>query len=185
MARISKNSAISIVRIALFAAIISVTAFVSVPFPVPLTFQTLGIFVSLFTLGGKRGAASVFLYVAIGAIGLPVFSGFTGGVGRLFDITGGFIVGFLLAAVLYIPLSRLAKGLIGHLIVGSVCQILIYVAGVLGYVVFSGVSGTTVGVGAAIISCVLPYIIPDFLKIFFAYLISKRLRSIMNKGIKV
>ena len=184
MAQFSKTSAVSLVRIALFASIISVTAFVSVPFPVPLTLQTLGIFTALFTLGGKRGAASVLLYVAIGAVGLPVFSGFTGGVGRLFDLTGGFIFGFLLAAVLYIPLSRTIKGMTGHLIVGAVCQLVIYVAGVFGYVIVSGVSGATVGVGAAILTCVLPYIIPDFLKIFIAYVISKRLRSIINKGIK-
>ena len=185
MARFSRTSALSVVRIALFAAIISVTAFVTVPFPVPLTLQTLGIFTALFTLDARRGAASVFLYVAIGAVGLPVFSGFTGGIGRLFDPTGGFIIGFLLAALLYVPLSRLIKGAFGYLLVGGICQIVIYTAGVCGYIIFSGVSGTVVGVGAAVLTCVLPYVIPDFLKIFIAYLISKRLRSIMNKGIKV
>ena len=184
MAQFSKTSALSVVRIALFAAIISVTALVSVPFPVPLTLQTLGIFTALFTLGGKRGAASVFLYVAIGAVGLPVFSGFMGGIGRLFDLTGGFIFGFLLAAVLYIPLSRFSKNALGCLIVGGVCQLVIYASGVFGYIIVSGVSGATVGVGAAALNCVLPYIIPDILKIFIAYVISKRLRSIMNKGIK-
>ena len=184
MAQFSKNSALTAVRIALFAAIISVTALVCVPFPIPLTLQTLGIFTALFTLGGKRGAASVLLYVAIGVVGLPVFSGFTGGIGRLFDLTGGFIIGFLIAAVLFIPLSRTLKGAASYLIVGGVCQIVIYLFGVLGYIIFSGVSGATVGVGAAIVSCVLPYIIPDFLKIFIAYVISKRLRSIINKGNK-
>ena len=185
MARISKNSAISIVRIALFAAIISVTALISVPFPMPLTLQTFGIFTALFTLGARRGAASVLLYVAIGAVGLPVFSGFTGGFGRLFDITGGFIIGFILAALAYIPLSRLAGGALGHLLVGAICQLVIYTAGVTGYIIFSGVSGVSVGIGAAMLTCVLPYIIPDFIKIILAYLISKRLRSIMNKGIKL
>ncbi|MBR5139560.1 MAG: biotin transporter BioY [Clostridia bacterium] len=181
MARFSKTSALSVVRIALFAAIISVTAFVSVPFPVPLTLQTLGIFTALFTLGARRGAASVLLYVAIGAVGLPVFSGFTGGVGRLFDLTGGFIFGFLLAAVVYIPLARFAKGAFGYITVGSICQLVIYASGVLGYVIVSGVSGASVGVGSAILTCVLPYIIPDFIKIFISYVISKRLRSIMKK----
>ena len=88
------------VLVALFSAVISVSALVSIPiFSLVITMQTFSIFLALFLLGGKLGTFSVLLYVALGAIGLPVFSGFSGGVSRFFDPLGGFLFGFVFLAL--------------------------------------------------------------------------------------
>ena len=92
--------------ISLFSALIAITSFIAIPIgTLPVTLQTFGVFATLILLGGRRGSISVAVYIALGAVGLPVFSGFSGGLGRLFDATGGFIFGFLAAALVYWLLS--------------------------------------------------------------------------------
>ena len=81
---------------ALMAAFISICAWISVPTTVPFTMQTFAICVAGGLLGAKRGALTVFAYVLLGAIGLPVFSGMTGGIGQLFGTTGGYLIGFII-----------------------------------------------------------------------------------------
>ena len=66
--------------IALMAVLISVCSWLSVPSVIPFTMQTFGVFCALLLLGGKRGSIAVLLYIVMGAVGLPVFSNFTGGV---------------------------------------------------------------------------------------------------------
>ena len=68
---------------ALFAAILAVSAWLTVPGEVPFTLQTFGVFAALGLLGGKRGTIAIALYLVLGAVGLPVFSGFRGGFGVL------------------------------------------------------------------------------------------------------
>ena len=92
-------SVYDLVMVALFAALIAVCAWVTVPGSVPFTLQTMGVFLAVGLLGGKRGTASVLVYILLGAVGMPVFSGFSGGVGRLLGTTGGYIIGFLVAAL--------------------------------------------------------------------------------------
>jgi biotin transport system substrate-specific component len=76
----------------LFAALIAVFAWISIPVSdVAFTLQTLGIFLAFGLLGGKRGSAAVILYLLLGAAGMPVFSGFRGGIGVLLGVTGGFL----------------------------------------------------------------------------------------------
>ncbi len=83
--------------IAVFSALIAVLSMISIPVPmgVPVTLQTFIIAVAGFTLGSGRGMISVLVYIALGAVGLPVFSCFQGGFGALLGITGGFIIGFI------------------------------------------------------------------------------------------
>ncbi len=161
--------------VALMSAFIAVSSFIAIPIPSPvvITLQTLGIYLSLFMLGGKRGTASVLLYVALGAVGLPVFSGFSGGVGRLLDATGGFIWGFVLLAVIYWLLSfltgklfiiRVAVSLAALYLMGSVWYAFVYLGG------FADIP-------YAMLVCVIPFVIPDIVKIFIAYYISKRLKK--------
>ena len=88
---------------ALFAALIVVCSWISVPFNViSFTMQTFAVFFALSFLGGKYGTLAVAVYIAVGAAGLPVFSGFRGGVGALTGATGGYIFGFLLSGAVYI-----------------------------------------------------------------------------------
>ena len=86
---------------ALMAAVTCVLAPLSVPIgPVPISLTNLVIYISLYLLGGRWGTVSCLVYVLIGAAGLPVFSGFAGGLGRLAGPTGGYIAGFLPMALL-------------------------------------------------------------------------------------
>lgn len=100
---------VAMVQIALFAAIIAVCSWIQIPMTVPFTMQTFAVFCALATLGGKGGTISILIYIVLGAVGVPVFAGFTGGIGILFGTTGGYIIGFLFTGLLYwliIPLFR-------------------------------------------------------------------------------
>ena len=96
----SRFSAADLARTGLFAALIIVCTFVTVPLPtgVPLTLQTFAVALGGFLLGPTYGTLAVGVYLLLGAAGLPVFSGFTGGIGRFAGPTGGFLLGFLLLA---------------------------------------------------------------------------------------
>lgn len=86
---------------ALSAAALCVAAPFSLPVgPVPISLATLVIYLSLYLLGGRRTAAAVGVYLALGLVGLPVFSGFAGGPGRLLGPTGGYLLGYLPLALL-------------------------------------------------------------------------------------
>ena len=83
------------VYIGIFTVLIAVCSWISIPAAVPFTLQTFGVFMAVEVLGGKRGTMAVLVYILMGAVGLPVFAGFQGGIGIIFNTTGGYIVGFL------------------------------------------------------------------------------------------
>jgi biotin transport system substrate-specific component len=87
--------------VALGAVLIIICSWLTVPFAVPFTMQTFAVYCALLLLGGRRGLLAVLLYILLGAFGLPVFSGFRGGIGALLGPTGGYILGFLLCALLF------------------------------------------------------------------------------------
>lgn len=76
-------------------ALLAICSWISIPLTIPFTLQTFGIFFICFLFGGKKGTLYVLAYIITGAIGLPVFSGFRGGMSALLDLTGGYIVGFV------------------------------------------------------------------------------------------
>ena len=86
---------------AIGAVLIAVCSWISIPASVPFTLQTFAVFFVLSILGGKRGTVSVLLYILLGAIGIPVFAGFSGGIGVIMGSTGGYIVGFILMGLVY------------------------------------------------------------------------------------
>ena len=88
------------VYIAVFAVLIAICSWISIPTTVPFTLQTFAVFLAVGVLGGKRGSLSVLIYILLGAVGIPVFAGFSGGFGILLGQTGGYIVGFLFSALL-------------------------------------------------------------------------------------
>ena len=120
----SRLTASDLARTGLFAALILVCTHLSIPMPsgVPLTLQTFAVALGGFLLGPVYGTLAVAVYLLLGAAGLPVFSGFTGGIGRFVGPTGGFLWGFLLLACgcglggrRSLPL-RFLPGLAGHLL---------------------------------------------------------------------
>ncbi len=96
----SRFSAADLARTGLFAALILICTHLSIPLPsgVPLTLQTFAVALGGFLLGPVYGTLAAAVYLLLGAAGLPVFSGFTGGIGRFVGPTGGFLLGFLLLA---------------------------------------------------------------------------------------
>jgi len=85
----------------LFAAVLAVLSQLAIPMPgaVPLTLQTFGVALCAYVLGWKLGTLSYLIYFLLGLAGVPVFSNFTGGIGKLFGPTGGFLIGFFLLSV--------------------------------------------------------------------------------------
>ena len=166
-------------HIAVAVALIAVCAWISVPAAVPFTLQTFGIFLCSALLGARRGLIAVACYILLGAIGLPVFAGMNAGFGVLAGATGGYITGFLPAAVIAGwksgSRSRIEVDIIFMLLGLAVC----YAFGTLWYALeyLGGMSG----VGAALMTCVVPYIVADLLKILFAAVITKRLRKIVDR----
>ena len=96
----SKSKTYDLVYIAVFAVLMAVCSWISVPTAVPFTLQTFAVFMAVGVLGGRRGTMAVALYIILGAVGVPVFAGMTGGIGILTGTTGGYIVGFLFSALL-------------------------------------------------------------------------------------
>lgn len=151
----------------LFAALMAVCAWISVPvFDIGFTMQTLGVFLALGLLGGKWGTASILIYLLLGAAGMPVFSGFRGGLGMLLGVTGGYLWGFLLSGLTYWALER--WGRLPAMIAG---QIVCYACGSVWFLVYAGG-----GLGLILLRCVVPYLLPDAMKIALAYSLSGRLR---------
>ena len=152
----------------LFASLTAVCAWISLPIPpISFTLQTFAVFLTLWVLGGKWGTVSILLYLLLGAVGLPVFAGFRGGLSALLDATGGFLWGFLAAAVVYWLLETLGT------IPAMVLSLLVcYTCGCWWFSVYAG----GIGIWGAVITCVLPYLIPDAAKIALAYTMGKRLR---------
>ena len=156
----------------LFASLITVCAWIAVPVPpVGFTLQTLGVLLALGILGGKRGTWAVGLYLLLGLVGLPVFSGFRGGAAALLGPTGGFLWGFLLMAVCYWLLEGFGK-----LPAMAAGQLVCYLCGCFWYTVYA--PGTSPW--AAAVVCVVPYLVPDVLKLLLANHIAGRIRKGLN-----
>ena len=152
-----------------FAALTAICAWLSIPIPpVAFTLQTFGLLLTLGVLGGKWGSISIWLYLLLGLMGLPVFSGFRFGAAALLDVTGGFLWGFALGAPVYWALEKLGK-----LPAMVAFQLVCYVCGCWWFSVYTGNTGFL----AAALTCVVPYLIPDGIKLWLAYGLSKRLKK--------
>ena len=162
-----------IAHIALAVALNAICAFITIPATVPFTLQVFGVFFTLEYLGGKRGAVAVWLYLLFGAVGLPVFSGFRGGFGVLLSATGGFIMAFAVVALLYFIFSFFNLPQWAHYILATFSLAVIYAGGSAWFVYMMG--GTFVH---ALLVCVVPFILPDVIKIVLAFLLSYRLNKV-------
>ncbi|NJE43829.1 biotin transporter BioY [Massilimicrobiota sp. SW1139] len=172
------NKTRDIVYMSVFTAMISICSWISIPASIPFTLQTMGVFMTVGLLGGKRGTLTVLTYILLGAIGVPVFAGLTGGVSVLLGTTGGYIIGFLLSALLMWGIETimgrnqivLAFSMIAGLIV---CYVFGTAWFMLIYTQHSGVIGLSTVLGL----CVIPFIIPDLIKIGVALFLTNRLKK--------
>ncbi|MGN0242662.1 MAG: biotin transporter BioY [Lachnospiraceae bacterium] len=177
----TKNKILDMAYIALFAVLIAVCSWISIPATVPFTLQTFGVFVTVGLLGGKRGSLSVLLYLLLGAIGIPVFSGFTGGIGIILGSTGGYIIGFLLSALLMWGMEKLLGRKTWTLALSMILALLVcYAFGTIWFMAVYAKNTGAVGLWTALGWCVFPFIIPDMVKIALALLISRRLSAVIK-----
>ncbi|MBR2528651.1 MAG: biotin transporter BioY [Blautia sp.] len=167
-----------LVHIALGAVLTAICSWISIPTVVPFTMQTFAVFCVLHTLGGKKGTLSIILYILLGAIGVPVFSGFSGGPGVLLGSTGGYIIGFIFMGLLYWMAETLFGAKLYTAIVSMVGGlILCYAFGTAWFmVVYAGKSGP-VGLTTVLSWCVLPFIVPDLIKLALAVTVASRVKT--------
>ncbi len=174
----SRTNTLQITYVAMFAVLIAGCSWVAITGAVPFTMQTFAVFLALFLLGGKNGTLAVVVYLLLGAVGVPVFAGFSGGIGVLFGSTGGYLIGFLATALLYWALEETVcnKNTIGALAVMVAGLALCYAFGTAWFVFVYSNSTGAVGVWTALTWCVIPYIVPDLGKLALAFFLSKRLK---------
>ena len=166
---------------AMFAVLIAVCSWISIPATVPFTLQTFGIFVIVGILGGKRGSVSVLIYLLLGAVGIPVFAGFKGGIGALLGTTGGYIIGFLFSALIMWGMEVLLGKKLWVLAVSMVLGLLAcYAFGTIWFMVVYARTSGAIGLMTALGWCVFPFILPDVIKIALALVLSKRLAKLIR-----
>ena len=170
-----KMKTIDLAYMALGAVIIAVCSWISIPTTVPFTMQTFAVFCVLGLLGGKRGTISIHVYILLGAVGVPVFSGFSGGFGIIIGPTGGYIIAFILMGLLYWLIEVLFGTKLYIRIIAMVAGLLVcYAFGTAWFMVVYARQTGPMGLGAALASCVVPFIIPDLIKMALALLLSSR-----------
>ncbi len=170
---------IDLVICSLFAAMTAVLAQISIPFPggVPLTLQLLSVSLCGILLGSKKGFISILVYVILGAIGLPVFAGFTGGFQYIIGYSGGFLVSFPIVALIIGLISERTNNMV-FIFLSAILGLLINYT--VGSLVFSLVTNSSIM--AAISACVIPFIFTDLVKILIATAIGVKLKQ--NVSIK-
>ncbi len=180
---IKKGKIFDITSVALMAAVICVSSWITVPFgAVPFTLQTFGVFLALRSLGGKKGTAAIIVYLLLGAAGLPVFSGFGSGIGKILGPTGGYLFGFVFSGIAVIFLEKFDCRIkyfriLTDFIALSVC----YALGTAWFYLFLG-KDKGMSVFAVLCACVIPFIVPDAVKIVLAETVSLKLKKKIGKN---
>lgn len=174
----SRSSVYPLAMTAVMAAVMCVLAPMAIPIgPVPISLTNLAIYIALYLLGWKRGTASYLVYMLIGMAGMPVFSGYAGGLGKLAGPTGGYIIGFIpmaLIAGVVIEKSRSRAVQLAGMVAGTaVC----YAFGTVWFCIQGGYAAA-----AALSMCVFPFIPGDLVKMAVAMAVGPAVRSRLVKA---
>ena len=173
--------------IAVFAVLMAICSWISIPTVVPFTLQTFAVFLAVCVLGGKRGTLSVIVFVLLGTVGVPVFAGFSGGPHVIMGNTGGYIIGFIFTGLVKWLMERILgrkmwMQAVSMLLGLSVC----YVFGTIWFMIVYMRTTGPVGLSAVLGWCVIPFIIPDLVKaalaLFLGNTLRKPLASIMGEN---
>ncbi len=178
----SKLTVRSMVFIAIMAAVICVAAPYSIPLPglVPVSLATFAVYLAGALLGGKKGTLAVVIYILLGAVGLPVFSGFAGGFAKLLGVTGGYIIGYVPCALLTGIFADKFSHKVWAMPVGMVLgTAALYAFGTVWYMVETGSA-----LGVALMGCVVPFLIGDAIKIALATALAFPLKSRLSSLIE-
>lgn len=168
----------NMILFALFAALTAVCSMISIPLPftpVPINLATLSVFIAGGLLGSKGGSISQIVYVFLGAIGLPVFSNFSGGFGVIVGPTGGYIIGYIAAAwITGFVIEKHGQSFIKNVIgmIAGLCAC--YTLGTFWFMYV-----TKMGLVEALFMCIVPFLIGDGLKIIAGSILVKKLRHLI------
>lgn len=162
---------------AMCAVFLTLSALITIPGTIPFTMQTFAVALISAVFGAKRAAFGIFTYIMLGLLGLPVFSGFRGGAAVIFGASGGYTVGFVFFSLITGFLCKLdGNGLVSIFLSMLAGLAVCYIFGTLWYALLyaDGVSDF----GAVCTVCVLPFVIPDTVKLCLAAIFARKLRNI-------
>lgn len=177
----SKTNLLAMAQIAVCAALLCVSAFITIPIPflpVPFTMQVLAVILVALLLKPTHSLAAALIYTLLGIAGLPVFSGGKGGFGVILSPTGGFIIGFLFAAF-FVSLAKgktdsLPRYILSAALVGIPC---IYIPGIAMYILY-----TNADLWTAVASLTSVFILADLAKCVIASLLALVIRRALLKA---
>ena len=153
-----------VVYIGLFAALIAVCAWIAIPMSVSVTLQTMAVCITAGLLGWKRGTISVIVYILLGMIGLPVFTGFKSGLAAVTGPTGGYIVGFIFTSLIIgFACDKLKNKVWSNALVMALGILVCYLFGTVWFMIAYKVTFMS-----ALATCVFPFLIFDAVKIAIA-----------------
>lgn len=171
-----------LVEVALMSGVLCVIAPFTVPAPfspVPFSFALFGVYLAALLLGAGKGTLCVLVYLILGAVGLPVFAGFSGGAGVLFGPTGGYLLGYLICALLTGALTqRKEYSFFGYALILGTGTLFCYAIGTLWFV---WIMGTTYTFTEALLICVVPYLAVDVIKILAAAAVAPPVKKIVRR----
>ena len=172
---------LDLVYVALGAVLITICSWISIPTTVPFTMQTFAVFFVLLALGGKRGTIAIIIYVLLGAVGVPVFAQFTSGLGILLGNTGGYIVGFIFMGLVYWLILGLSGKKRWIEILAMVAGIIVlYAFGTAWFMIIYSRANGAVGLATVLAWCVIPFIIPDLVKLGLALMLAQRISPVLK-----
>ncbi len=162
-------------------AVIVICSWISIPFTIPFTLQTFGIFLSVIVLDTWGAFLTVLGYLFLGLIGLPVFSGFKGGLGVILGPTGGYILGFLFSTLIAGKLMEIFPQRKIYRYLSMVLGLIVcYIFGTIWFIyMYTGKESITFTNALAL--CVFPFVIPDLIKIVMADYLGGFLKDVYKK----
>ncbi|MBU5668920.1 biotin transporter BioY [Peptoniphilus sp. MSJ-1] len=171
-------------KVALLVALIAVGAFISIPIgPVPFTLQNFFVFMTGLLLTPGLAALTVFIYVLLGLIGVPILAGFTGGLQSVFKPSFGFLIAFIIGAYLISKLAYGEKDFKKIMIVLIIAEVVFYVIGIpYMYVILNNVLGNPMGVSKVLALGMTPFIIPDLIKAVVAAIIAPKIKQAIDRA---
>ncbi len=180
----SQNKVFQFVLTALLTAVIAIMSQIAIPLPVgiPITLQTFAVAFCGYLLGIKFGLCGIGIYIVLGAVGVPVFANFKGGIGALVGLTGGFIYGFIFLVVgcgiSVLAAQHLTKPVFKYtvcFILGIVGLLACHLCGVLHYVVLTGNAFV-----ASALTMSVPFLLKDIMSVVVAFFVAKAVRKLLR-----
>lgn len=171
-----KLKALDLAYVGLSAALIAVCAWIAIPLTVSITLQTMAICLVAGLFGWKRGTLSVIIYILLGMIGLPVFTGFKSGLAVITGPTGGYVLGFIFTSIIVgIATEKMGKKIWQCILFMAIGVLVCYLFGTIWFTIAYKVTFIS-----ALSTCVFPFLLPDAVKIIVASILVNRLKKFIK-----